>query len=635
MNSSPNSCEVSDLTIELFDEAIAGHRAIVSDVSFSLAAGHGLGITGESGSGKTTLSLALSGLLPQGSHLAAKSFRLSVQAKGNPAKEQGHVNLVSSASEVSRLSGRGIFTLFQEPRSSLNPYRTIGWQLNRCLESSQVQISNLKSQIPDLKSFTQGVSASPQLAALASVGLEHDVLRCYPHELSTGMCQRVFLAMASLMGSRILVADEPFASVDWETQKRLSSLVREWMQNRGISLILVSHDLDLLRELTDQVLVMFRGQVAERGPTRQVLGADKPVHPYTRLLCQVGQPAASSSAFLQDLGSGTADVQCCFAPRCAWGEPGTCTELVPTWREGGSSKDSFSSDAELVHRLRCVRHPINWANSAEQKTVTPTRIARESQEQCLRVIGLNKRFSTGWFQRSTKRVLDDVNFTVLDGERLGIMGPSGQGKTTLARLILGVLSPSAGKVQVRIGDRWMDVAGLRSADRVKFRRQVQMVYQDTDLVLDPAARVGEALVEAYQVFEPRLSRTEAYRLAARLLEELALSDSMLEAYPFRLSGGERKRIALARALAAFGCPFEAQLEAPSRLLVLDEPTAGVDVVLQAIVTRFLIWAQRRLRLSYLVISHDEVFVRSFCDRAIRLSGGKIVTETDHVQTTTD
>jgi ABC-type glutathione transport system ATPase component len=305
---------------------------------------------------------------------------------------------------------------------------------------------------------------------------------------------------------------------------------------------------------------------------------------------------------------------------------------VPALRRAGevSEPTSTNAQADYSHRMRCVRHPI-----AEMQAPVPRNQPEMNEvhvndgREILRVRELSKDFSTGWIRRKTRRVLESVAFSVSEGERLGIMGPSGQGKTTLARVILGVLEPTTGGVELSSDDRWQNVARMRTDERAQFRRRIQMVYQDTDLVLDPAARIGDALVEAYRVFDPRLDRSQSYRLSAQLLYELALPESILEAYPYRLSGGERKRVALARSLAAFGCPFAARADQPWRLLVLDEPTAGVDVFLQAILARFLIWAQRRLRLSYLVISHDEEFVRQFCHRSLRLHQGRISASASH------
>jgi ABC-type glutathione transport system ATPase component len=310
-----------------------------------------------------------------------------------------------------------------------------------------------------------------------------------------------------------------------------------------------------------------------------------------------------------------------------------CVEPVPAFREAEAAREPGSAEG-FSHQLRCVRHPIATlhaqppgAEATRQSTALsagPTACGPTPRGgEVLRVENVAKEFRTGWLRRSVKSVLRDVSFTLHEGERLGIMGPSGQGKTTLARVILGLEKPERGCVQLADTDRWLDIsrAGKPAA---ALPHRVQMLYQDTDLVLDPAARVGDSIAEAYRVFHPRLSRRDCDRLAAGLLDELALPASMLQAYPYRLSGGERKRVALARSLAALGCPFPAKPDEPWRVLVLDEPTAGVDVVLQAVLARFLIWVQPRLRLCYLVISHDERFVRQFCDRALRLVNGHVV-----------
>jgi peptide/nickel transport system ATP-binding protein len=576
---------VHGLNVDLFDETIADYRPIVSDLSFRLSPGMGLGITGESGSGKTTLSLALAAMLPPGSRM---SVREPVRAH-RP------------------------FMLFQEPRASLNPHRTIGWQLARAARRAAVS------------------SREAPAAALARVGLDPAVARHYPRELSTGMCQRVFLAIADLLGAGVLIADEPFASVDAATQARLAELVRQWKTQRGLVLVIVSHDLDLLRTLTERTVVMYRGQVAEYGPTRDVLAGDRAAHPYTRLLSRISAADAVDST-LARMGQSGGHAACCFASRCAWGDPAVCTAEVPllqnvvTGDEIATSRAAHGSEPwQLAHQLRCVRHPI------------PDRAARESTPdddgendvamgpELLRVRNVGKDFLVpiGYLRRRARTVLDDVTLSVHAGERLGIMGPSGQGKTTLARILIGLTPPSRGSVEFASGDRWLHVARLTPAERASFRRLVQLVYQDAELVLDPASRIGESLVEAHQVFDPRVSTDEAYRLSAQLLDDLALPASVLEAYPYRLSGGERKRVVLARTLAALGCPHAARPDDPWRLVILDEPTAGVDVVLQAVLARFLRWAQRRLRLSYVVVSHDEAFVRGFCHRALRLENGHV------------
>ncbi len=630
---------VCGLTIELFDEAVGRHRPIVSDVSFRLRAGQCLGITGESGSGKTTLSLALGSLLPATARVTAERFRF--QLRGEPATSRVAVDFDGSGllnGQLRELASRHAFTLFQEPRASLNPHRSIGWQLARCARKLArhanhspltTHHSPLATHHSPLATHSSPLAThSSPATVLADVGLDPDVLDRFPHELSTGMCQRAFLAMASLRGASVLVADEPFASVDADTQSRLVELVRDWLRLRGMMMVLVSHDIDLIRQVSDQTLVLYRGQVAEAGPTRDVFGGRGPAHPYARLLSQASRadvPFFDSNAALSTVVSAA---RCCFAPRCRWADA-TCSQVTPELRVV-TLRLPEADGGDEPHRLRCARHPLDELPAAELLAATMMTPSKEidAAGHVLRVRHVSMEFTTRWLRRQSKTVLADVSFDVHEGERLGIMGPSGQGKTTLARIIVGVLEPTSGRVEFCAGDQPASIAQRRSADRARVRRLVQMLHQDTDLVLDPAARVGDSLVEALQVFRARLPATDGLRLAARLLDELALPPSILAAYPYRLSGGERKRVALARCLAALGCPIEPRPDEPWRLLVLDEPTAGVDAVLQAVLARFLLWAQRRLRLSYLVISHDEEFVRRFCHRALRLENGHVVSTND-------
>jgi peptide/nickel transport system ATP-binding protein len=613
VTSTDTRLRLSDLCVDVFDESIAARRRLVSGVSFGLAAGHGLGITGESGSGKTTLSLALSGLLPSGSRVLAHESTLSHVFHRNGRGAPGASRSPAAPRRLSYLYGREVFTLFQEPRASLNPYRTIGWQLNRCLSRRQDRFATAVGP--------NGTRPSA-LSALESVGLHADVSRHYPHELSTGMCQRVFLAMASLLGSSLLIADEPFASLDSDSQSKLAALVQDWMRTRGIALVLVSHDLDLLRHMTQHMLVMYRGQVAESGPTERVLAGSSEGHPYTRLLREVGEPVGRrSDSVLRSLHEASA-APCCFATRCAWADDSICVTAVPEARPVTATPDSD-------WLIRCLRHSLAPLRGPATSPSTSDEPSLDTGNEILSVRNVTKEFTSGWLRRRTRVVLNDVSLDVRAGERVGILGPSGQGKTTLARVILGLVSPTCGEVEVSVGDRRLNVKHLNAGDRALFRRCVQMVYQDSDLILDPGDRIGESLIEAYQVFRPQLDAAAAYRHARHLLRQLALPESLLEAYPYRLSGGERKRVALARSLAAFGCPFGVAPRDAWRLLILDEPTAGVDVFLQAILSRFLLWAQRRLRLSYLVISHDENFVRTFCHRALRISGGRIAQDPNH------
>jgi peptide/nickel transport system ATP-binding protein len=631
--------EARQLAVEVFDETIAEWRPLVALLDLALGIGQGVGVTGESGSGKTTLSLALAGLLPDGARIVGP------HGSGTPH------------------AGSDRFMLFQEPRASLNPYRTIRWQLERCRRRGRRRPSGGRAESPQR-------SLPPLDDTMCEVGLQPEHLACYPHQLSTGMCQRVFFAMARELDARVLIADEPFASVDPETRGRLAELLERWMAERGLSLLLVSHDLELLRRLTKRLLVLYRGQVAEQGPTAAVLSPDRQGHPYSWLLGRVDRCSSYAEISPYIGPPGDARVACCFAPRCHWADAQVCTEPVPavqhrvvdgepvalrclrgaagelravadipapraTERKGGAEHESeaceSASPGHMLPASESGRYSPLSAPGQGSNTAAPERIQHAclrddvpAPTPLLRVTGLVKEYRLGWWRRRTLRALDGISFELEAGSRLGIMGPSGQGKTTLARVVTGLLRPTAGSVELWHDQRWCDVhSSSISHAHQPLRRRFQLLYQDADLVLDPAARVGDSLVEAYRVFDPRLDRQTGYRYGGRILEDLGLDPALREAYPYRLSGGERKRVCLARVLAALGYPGPAPPETPPRILVLDEPTAGMDVVVQAVVAHFLLGAQQALRLSYLVISHDEPFVRRFCHRALYVERGRV------------
>ena len=629
--------KVEGLCVEAFDQAVGKRRRIFSGVRFSITSGQGLGITGESAAGKTTLALALGGLLPDGMQASAQMFQWALQQSGRTAGRHIRVEAQGQLKRhLARLRGRATFCLFQEPRASLNPYRSIGQQLSRCAKQGSRNNTGQKNK-------------PSTAAALRTVGLDPEIERCYPHELSTGMCQRVLFAMSSLLGTCVLIADEPFASVDVATRTHLTELLRARMRQAGLALILVSHDLDLLEQLTDQTMVMYRGTVAEIGPSDLLLRPGTRVHPYTWLLRESarGQEPPLAGDEIQESG----DACCWYSRRCPWAEVAVCSEPVPEFRIAQSvSESNQPRPVAIAHQVRCVKHPIagtaglgdlsgpnrrpgnsardqdhlgqgSWDPGLLPDEGNPNAVGSTGSEGILRVVDLGAEYRTGWFGTHVQTVFQEVQLNISQGERLGLVGPSGQGKTTLARVIAGLLRPASGSVHVRQGGRWIDLGQMSSGQSSALRRTVQLVYQDAELILDPADKVGEELTRAYQVFDPRLDRDHCYGLASNLLAEIGLEPELLQAYPYRLSGGERKRVAMARCFAALGFPFCPGPEQPARLVILDEPTSGLDGVLQIVLCRFLLGAQRHLRLSYLVISHDERFVEGFCHQVYRLGSG--------------
>lgn len=513
-SSNAPAVDVRNLGVQVLDAVTGRYKPVLHGVDVCVAAGQALGITGQSGAGKSTLALALAGLLPASARVTADRWELLGRSLWGRAGES--VSGRELARRLRRAAGRDLFLISQDARSSLIPYRTVRWHLARAAGTRRRDLDSLR-------------------AMLVEVGFKDsdDYLHGLPAQLSTGECQRVQLAMAHRLPHQLLLADEPFASVDASRRALLAEELKRDVAE-GHTLILITHSLALLRQVVDQVLVIDDGRAIECGPMADVLDVRKARHLQTQRLLR----RASGGAY----GGGTEP-----APAAAAGE------LLLAARD-------------LTKRFR-------------QRTVFANRAIE-----------------------------------LRSGQRIGLFGVSGGGKTTFARILMGLTDGTTGQV-VRFPERsaaWQGTLTLAQAKALW--HHVQLVYQDTDLVFDPAAPVGEALVQAYQAFDPGLSFGTAWRLAGRLVQQLHLPGEVLLAPPGPLSGGERRRAALARALARFGFLHATAPPARDRVLILDEPTVGIDVFLQSVVAETLLAAQRQLRLSYLVISHDREFVERFCQR---------------------
>lgn len=481
----------------------AGDRTILHGVDVSAARGRTLGIVGESGSGKSMLVKSLTGLLPAGT-----------SATGTVVLDGAAIDVPGTERTWARVRGRRVVLVLQDPFTSLDPMR-------RCDE--QVMAS----------SATRGRAArrAETLQRLAEVGLPERVARQYPHELSGGMRQRVAIAAALSSDPQLLVADEPTTALDVTTQREILDLLASLQAARGMTLVLITHDLALAEERCDDLVVMNAGRVVEHGPAARVF-AD-PRHPYTRALHAAARGRVRTSG-------------------------------------------------------RGVEAPA-----------------------LLRVEGLAKQFpGTG------HRAVDDVTLEVRDGECVGIVGESGSGKTTVARCVVGLETPGAGMVALRVaagvggaeGGALVEAATLTPLQRA---RTVQIVFQDPYSALNPSLTIGAMLREALDVRAPGAAR----RTVAELLEMVGLPASYARRRPARLSGGERQRVAIARALAP----------AP-RLLVCDESVSALDVSVQAQILDLLARLRADLGLSILFISHDLSVTQQITDRVYVMRAGAVVEE---------
>jgi microcin C transport system ATP-binding protein len=504
--------EVQDLRVAF------GGKEVVHGVDLSIAPGEKLALVGESGSGKTVTALSLIRLV-HNAHITG-SARLASAEPGQPPLEL----LQASERQLLGVRGQDIAMVFQEPMTALNPVFTVG------------------DQIAEVLQLKQGLGAKQAwdgaVEALAATGIPEPARRAatYPHQLSGGQRQRAMIAMALACRPRLLLADEPTTALDVTLRGQILDLLADLQRQTGMAVLLITHDLNLVRRFADRVAVMEAGHLVEQGPIASVF--QRPQHPYTRRLIE-SRPAR--------------DVQ---EPRA--GEP-----------------------------------PVMQAQ--QLRVIYPVPIP-----------GFK-----GWFRKGEFVAVQGAQFQVPAGGTLGIVGESGSGKSTLALAALGLI-PHQGALEV-VGTQWgPDGAGNRA-----IRRLVQVVFQDPFSSLSPRMTVEEIVGEGLLVHEPALSLEERRQHVYRTLEEVGLTEpqfpGLLGRYPHEFSGGQRQRLAIARALIV-----------QPQVLVLDEPTSALDVTIQQQVLRLLQRLQRERGLSYVLITHDVDVIWAMAHEVLVMKDGQVV-----------
>jgi peptide/nickel transport system ATP-binding protein len=552
----------------------------VEDVHFSVAAGETMGLVGESGCGKTVSSLAVMGLIPR--------------ANGRITAGQVHFDgrdlLQLDPEQLRLVRGESVAMVFQEPMTSLNPAFTVGDQIALAVRSHR-QVS-------------KAVARARAVEVLERVGIPDPRRRVddYPHTFSGGMRQRAMIAMALACEPRLLIADEPTTALDVTVQAQILQLLKSLQEETGMGLLFVTHDLGVVADICDRVTVMYAGQVVEQGPTTRLF--DRPHHPYSSgLLASMPQwsvPGQRLAVIPGHVPNATAmPAGCRFRTRCRFAEP-VCEEAV-----------------ELVHTdpesaVRCHRHheltlagtPTDSTDSVASPVI--------SREPLLVVKGLRKEFpvTAGILRRSRGQVraVDGVDLTVAPGETLGLVGESGSGKSTVARLVLRLIEPTGGTVEVD----GHDLSALPARALRQARAEMQMVFQDPYSSLDPRSTIGRSVGEALEIHRDTKGQARQERVA-ELLSLVGISPRMAGRFPHEFSGGQRQRIAVARALA---------LE--PKLLVCDEPVSALDVSTQSQVINLLSDLQERLGLAYLFIAHDLSVVRHLSHRIAVMYLGRVV-----------
>jgi peptide/nickel transport system ATP-binding protein len=516
---------------------------MVKGISFSIPENTTVALVGESGSGKSVTSLATMGLLPpEQSQISA----------GSKILFEGRNLLALSRAEMRRMCGKDIAMIFQEPMSSLNPVFTVGDQIAEVL---RLHLAMGRKQ-----------AKARALALLKEVGIPSPETKmdAYPSQLSGGQQQRVMIAMAIACEPKLLIADEPTTALDVTIQKQILDLLQDLQQRRKMSMLFITHDLALVSEIADHVIVMRHGEIREQGAVQQVL--EQPQDIYTRALLQC-RPQLSQrpyrlpmiSDFMHQEGS--------------------------TWIE----------------------------NTAVPLQVRPQRQRglKGNEEIILDVRNLKKSFYSrkGLFGREEYQAVKGVSFQLAKGKTLGLVGESGSGKTTIGLLLMRLQQATGGSARID----GQDILAMSDKQFAQFQRKIQIIFQNPYASLNPRFTVGQILMEPMQIHGIGENEVERKKIALDLLERVSLPASAFHRYPHEFSGGQRQRIAIARCLTL-----------KPEILICDESVSALDVSVQAQVLNLLQDLQDEFGLSYIFISHDLSVVKYISDQVMVMHHGDIV-----------
>jgi peptide/nickel transport system ATP-binding protein len=537
--------KVSDLSVSFKNGK--NQFTAVKGISFTLNKGETIGIVGESGSGKSVTSLALMRLLNEDQSLIDGSVLLN-----------GVCLCKLSEDEMRRVRGNQVAMIFQEPMTSLNPVLTCGFQLTEAIRL------HLGSSKAEAKQKTIELFKEVQLPRPEAI------FNSYPHQISGGQKQRVMIAMALACNPEILIADEPTTALDVTVQKTIIELLHKLKAERHMSLIFISHDLGVIKEIADRVLVMYKGEIIEEAAVKDLFA--NPRHPYTKglLACR-----PSPQQHLKKL------------------------PVVADFLGGARPAVTIENIRELYH------YPDTEIAERKRKLY--------EQQPLLKADKLNTWFptDTGFFKRKDHvvKAVNNVSFDVYPGETLGLVGESGCGKTTLGRSILRLIEPTSGKVSFD----GTDLRELKKNELRQIRKDIQIIFQDPYSSLNPKLTVGQSLMEPLQVHQFYSNDTTRKRKVLELLERVNLLPAHFDRYPHEFSGGQRQRIVIARALAL-----------QPKFIICDESVSALDVSVQAQVLNLIRELQDELKLTYIFISHDLAVIKHISDRIMVMNKGEIL-----------
>jgi peptide/nickel transport system ATP-binding protein len=573
--------DVEDLTVEF-----ATRRGIVKavqHVNISVAKGETLGIVGESGSGKSVTSYAVMRILDR----AGKIAEGSVMFSGIDVKS-------ATENQMRDLRGREISMIFQSPRLALNPIRKIGRQIEDVLRQ-HVQSAASERGEKAIEALEQVRIARPR-----------ERYHAYPFELSGGMCQRVVIALALACNPQLLIADEPTTGLDVTTQKAVMDLIVELTRRRGMSTILITHDLGLAAAYCDRVVVMEKGRVVETALSADIFA--RPEHAYTRKLMRATPRLGVSLRDLLPEEEATPVMAGHSRPKDGVASARLCPAIHPSSQDSSKAMDprvkpggdasssgdgSASGDASAKPLLLVEKLVKEYPRQGATATLG-------------KLFGRKPPVETEQF-----RAVDGISFAVGHGESVGLVGESGCGKSTTSMMVMRLLDQTSGRI-VFDGDEISAILPNAFA-RLPLRKSIQMVFQDPTDSLNPRFTAARAIVDPIMQLGDVKGRDALRARCEELAGLVGLPVNLLDRFPHQLSGGQKARVGIARAIALH-----------PKLVILDEPTAALDVSVQAVVLNLLHDLKQSMGMSYLFVSHDLNVVRLLCDRVIVMRTGRIV-----------